>query len=85
MKTYEEMIRFTADEVTEGAKRMRYTRWPAYILLGFAYSKTEEEVCNDLNAEIAHREQAERMKRKEESRAANIARQKANLARKGVF
>ena len=79
MKTYEEMIQFTVDQMQD---KLRYNGWCAYILLAAAYNTSQEEVAEDINAEVAWRECQRRAKQKEESRASNEARRLANLAKK---
>lgn len=79
MKTYEEMIQFTVDQMQD---RLRYQGWCAYILLAEAYGTTQDEVAKDINAEVAWRECERRAKQKAEARAGNEARRLANLAKK---
>ena len=79
MKTYEEMIQFTVDQMSD---RLRYNAWCAYILLAEAYGKTQEEVAKDINAEVSWREHERRVHKKADQRAGNEARRLANLAKK---
>jgi hypothetical protein len=82
MKTYEEMIHFTVDQMSD---RLRYNAWCAYILLAEAYGKTQEEVARDINAEVSWREHQRRTQKKADQRASNEARRLANLAKREVL
>jgi hypothetical protein len=81
MKTYEEMIQFTVDQMSD---RLRYNAWCAYILLAEAYGKTQEEVAKDINAEVSWSEHLRRTQKKAEQRASNEERRLANLAKKDI-
>lgn len=80
MKTYEEMIQFTCDQVTKGMQRLRYFEWPAYIVLAEMFDKTEDEVYRDIKTELARREEQAKVDRKAKHRASNEERRLANLA-----
>lgn len=84
MKSYDEMIQFTASECTAGVQRLRHYRWTAYILLAETYGVSEEQVCSDINAEIESRMRDQRVKRRAENRASNEARRLANLAKQAA-
>ena len=79
MKTYEEMIHFTVDQMQD---RLRYQGWCAYILLAAAYDTTQEEVAEDINSEVTRREHQRRAALKINHRAEHEARRMANLAKK---
>jgi len=79
MKTYEEMIQFTVNQMQD---KLRYQGWCAYILLAEAYGKLQEEVAEDINAEVSWRECERRSARKLKYRVENEARRLANLAGK---
>lgn len=81
MKSYEEMIQFTVDQMSD---KLRYNAWCAYILLAEVYSKTQDEVAKDINAEVSWRECERRATKKAEARASNEARRLANLALKAA-
>lgn len=82
MKSYEEMIQFTVDQVDNGS--LRYNEWVAYILLGEAYNKTPEMVCLDIRDVIEHRALAKREQHRAANRASNEERRLANLAKKAI-
>lgn len=79
MKTYEEMIQFTVDQLSD---KLRYNAWCAYILLAQAYNRSEDDVAKDINAEVSWREHQRRHQKKAEHRASNEQRRLANLATK---
>jgi hypothetical protein len=85
MKSYEESIQFTVDNLGVPGSTddlLRYVGWTAYILLGGIYNISEEKVASDIATEVSKREAADRVARKQASRDANEARRLANLAAK---
>lgn len=80
MRSYHEMIQFITDQVDNGT--LRYSEWPAVIVISEAYSIPQETVFNDVIYEKEFREQAKKERRKAESRASNEQRRLANLAKK---
>lgn len=86
MKTYEEAVQFTVDNLGvpgSAGTRLRYQGWTAYILLAGIYDTSEEKVAADIAAEVEKREDADRKARRQASRDANEAQRLSNLAAEG--
>ena len=83
MKTYEEMIEFSALETrNQGNCKLRYHGWAVCIMLSETYGVSQQQVAFDIKARADEIEAQEKKDRKEKSRADNIARMTANLERK---
>lgn len=78
MKSYEEMIQWTADNEST----LRYHYWPAEMAIAEMYGVPVKTVHVDVVHELELRAKAAKEKRREESRASNEQRRLANLARK---
>jgi hypothetical protein len=81
MKTYEEMIAFTVQNCTEGAKYLRYNKWVANMLLVEVYSKSPKQVSADIEAGIKQFENAQKEMFRAKNRAEHESRRLANLAK----
>jgi len=80
MKTYEEMIQYTVDQIDRGI--LRYQEWSVVLLLSEAYGMNQDIIVSDIKVEKEYREKARREKRRMESRASNEERRLANLESK---